>query len=387
MKYKNSSRNLLIVSIIFMLSLACNLPSLNRNISEDALKPDQTTLNIPEPILEDESENDKSSTAISFEMGLSRKQPYPVGNLVNIDGWQIEVREFLRGSAAMNVINASGRDVQSLAEGSEYALARVFLRCVALDDEAHSLGISDISITGSSNKIYGDQLDGLPQPEFLFEDMFTAEAVEGWVDAIVPVSEKNLMLVVDLNNWDPAERKTRYFSLEEGASITFPVSGTEKAMNSVGIDISNPALLNQEMILKNWALIVEEVISGEQALNLLQQSNPKFPPPEPGWQYLLIKVKVEYFQFADIPATLQSSHFYAVDQLGDLNAGANRFINTPKSAEWVWLNERLLPGAAVEGWVIVATEVDSHPLIIAFDPDEFSWDNSGESKRYIKLAD
>ncbi len=387
MKYYNFSRSLVISIIIFMISLACNLPPLNRDSSKDVLQTDPTTQNIPKPSLVDESANDNSSTEISYEMGLSRKQPYPVGNLVNIEGWQIEVREFLRGSSAMDVLSASGRELDPLPEGSEYVLASIFLRCVALDDQAHSLGISEISITGSSNLIYGDQLDGLPQPEFLFEDMYTAEAVEGWVDAIIPTTENNLMLVLDLNNWDPTIRQTHFFSLEEGTSITLSSSGNEKAMNSIGIDISNPALLNQEMILKNWALTAVEFISGEQALNVLLQANPKFPPPEPGWLYLLIKVKVDYFQSGDVPANLQSSHFYAVDGSGSMDAGSNRYIITPKSEEREWLNVRLLPGAAVEGWVIVAAKSDSYPFMIAFDPEEFSWDNTGESKRYIKLAD
>ena len=385
MKAKFYSRFLIILSFIFLLTLACNLPSFNRNFS--TMTPAPASQAIPEISQNEAVQNNAETIVERSGIGESRQYPFPVGSLVNLDAWQIEVRDFLRGGAAFDYLKSNGQQIELPAEGYEYALAYVFVRCVALDDSPHSLGIGDISITASSNRIYGDQLDGQPQPEFLYEDMYTAEAVEGWVDAIIPTNENNLMLVLDLNSWDPATRLIRYFSLEEGASITIPASERDKSMNNVGIEVVNPAFVNQEIILKNWELVTEEFIGGEQALNTLLQSNPKFPPPESGWQYLLFKVKVGYFNAEDIPVNLQFSQFYAVDQTGNLVSGANRFINKPKSADRVWLNERLLPGAKVEGWVIVAAPLDAQPLIIAFDPEDVSWDLTGESKRYIQLGE
>lgn len=387
MPYKSHSRYLSIFGFILLITLACNLPLLSNDSSKTSIQPvDATQGNTPATNNGAGNENEGKLKAAN-ESGLNRQNPYQIGSLVNIGGWQIEVREFLRGSKAMDVLSATEHQVEAPSEGSEYALARVYVRCVAIDDSAHSLGISDLSITGSSNLIYGDQLDGQPQPEFLYEDMYTAEAVEGWVDAIIPNNEENLMLVVDLNSWDPEARITRYFMLEQGASITPQINGVDKTMNSVGIEISSPAKLNQEMVLKNWGLIAEEIISGEQASDLLQQADPKFSPAEAGWQYTLSKVKVNYFNTDDVPASLQFSHFYAVDQNGDLDLSANRFITIPKGGSQSWVNIRLLPGAVVEGWVIVVAQVDTHPLIIAFDPDEMSFDTTGESKRYIQIMD
>jgi hypothetical protein len=45
----------------------------------------------------------------------------------------------------------------------------------------------------------------------------------------------------------------------------------------------------------------------------------------------------------------------------------------------------MMPGATVEGWVILAVPSGRENIVLAYDPDEYSWDDSGESKRYFVI--
>ena len=151
--------------------------------------------------------------------GTTRKNPIPIGKLISIPGWDIKVVEFLRGEAALAVINTPDWQADPLPTGQEYALAKIFVRCTSLDDGYHSLGISQMFMTGSDYKGYGDTMDSWPQPEFLFEDMFTAETVEGWIDAVIPTDEQNLMVVVD----DEIKRQSHHtFPCPGSGSVHFP---------------------------------------------------------------------------------------------------------------------------------------------------------------------
>ena len=68
------------------------------------------------------------SNLLSNEPGQNRKNPIPIGKQISIPGWDVEVREFLRGEAALKVINTADWQADPLPEGQEYALARVFVR-------------------------------------------------------------------------------------------------------------------------------------------------------------------------------------------------------------------------------------------------------------------
>ncbi len=355
-----------LIVIIFLNSFACR----------STIPPNTSEKNNPQPIPTAESQG-----PISSDPGQSRRNPIPMGKQISIPGWDIEVREFLRGADALNVINTKDWQADTLPEGQEYAVAKIFLRCTSADDNAHSLGIAELSMTGSSNLTYGDTMDSWPQPEFLFEDMYTAEAVEGWIDTIIPTNEQNLMVVLDVSESD--NRYVRYFALEVGASISLPKELSDIKPNDLGAKFDNSAQPGQEVVTTDWAITVLNSIRGQEAGTILETENPGYSPPDDGMEYLLLLVKIRYINKNDIPASIGSEIFYAVDETGYMISG--RFIFTPRQSDRTWISSRLLPGAEVEGWVAVTIPKGSAQPIIAFDPDRNVHDSPDQNIRYLTI--
>jgi len=319
------------------------------------------------------------SNLFSDEPGLYRKNPIAIGNQISIPGWDVEVKEFLRGEKALMVINTAGWQADPLPAGQEYALARVFVRNTSLDENSHDLGISEMFITGDQNRLYGDTMDGWPQPEFLFEDMYTAEAVEGWVDGVVPTSEKSLELVLDVEGDDV--RYTRFFALDEGASISLNKELTGLKPNDVGIKFEKPAAAGDKVITQDWELILVESIRGQEAETMLQKDNPNYEAPEAGTERFLIHMKLRYINPNDLPAWVGSSQFMVLDDLGYTFQGNN--IYTPRNEHWI--GETVLPGADLDGWVVVTGPKGKDQLVVEFYPSNYDYDLSSQGVRYFAI--
>jgi len=306
----------------------------------------------------------KASNPGSTASGTTRKNPIPIGKLISIPGWDIKVVEFLRGEAALAVINTPDWQANPLPAGQEYALAKIFVRCTSLDDSYHSLGISQMFITGSDYKGYGDTMDSWPQPEFLFEDMFTAETVEGWIDAVIPTDEQNLMVVVD--DESNGNRTTRFFALEAGASISLPGDLSNLKPNDLGVDVNNPVPPGQAAVSPAWEISTLDSIRGQEAETIIEKDNGNYSPPESGTEYLLLQVKLRYIDPTDQPVWIGGSNFYAVDESGGRFSGD--WIYLPTQSDRVWLSSLLLPGAELQGWVAVIIPAGAAQPVIAFDP-------------------
>jgi hypothetical protein len=352
--------------VIFVNSFACRSTAPTTIPKENNSQPVPTT---------------ESQGSTSTDPGYSRRSPIPVGTQISIPGWDIEVRDFLRGPDALKVINSADWQASALPEGQEYALAKIFLRCTSTDENAHSLGISELSMTGSSNLTYGDTMDSWPQPEFLFEDMYTAEAVEGWIDAVIPTNEQNLMAVLDVSEGD--NRYVRYFALETGASISLQKELSDIKTNDLGAKFDNPAKTGQEVVTSDWAITVLNSIRGQEAGTILEKENPSYSLPEDGMEYLLLQVKLRYISQNDIPASVGSDEFYSVDDKGYMIP--SRFIVTPRQSDRVWISNKILPGAELEGWVAVSIPKGSAQPIIAFDPDRNARNSPDTNLRYIQV--
>jgi hypothetical protein len=345
-----------LVALLFLIPLAC---SLNTSIP--------TTPGVTNP----------GSTGA----GTTRKNPLPAGTLISIPGWDIKVLEFLRGDAALAVINTPDWQAEPLPAGQEYALAKIFLRCTSLDESYHSLGISEMFITGSHNVEYGDMMDGWPAPEFLFEDMYTAETVEGWIDAVIPTDEQDLMVVLDVEDGD--NRYTRFFALEAGASISLPAELSSLKPNQLGVDINNPAPPGQQVISPAWEITVLNSIRGQEAESILGTDNSNYSPPATGLENLLLQVKLRYISQQDLPVWVGPDTFYALDGSG--NAVQWDWIYLPQQSGRVWLSNRIFPGAELEAWVAVTIPAGIDSPVIAFNPDGYVYGQTAMNLRYLAV--
>lgn len=318
--------------------------------------------------------------AANSNAGQTRQHPVPIGSQISVPGWQIGVTEFLRGDAALKIINDTDWPPPPLAEGTEYALAKVFIRSLSLSEDYQSLGISNLFIAGDRFIAHGDTLDGWPQPEFLYENLYTAETAEGWVDAVVPVDESNLELVLDVTN-SSNNRTVRYFELDKGSSLSLTSNLTDLQPNQIGADLANPAATGEQMISKNWSLIVLDIMRGEQANNLLQQNNPNYTAPTQGQEYAVLHIQLKYFNPQDLPTNVGKDNFYPVDKSGfNLETG---YLFPPQGEPW--LNGIYLPGAEIDAQVPVIIPQDADSVLIAFDPDRYQTNSDDESVKFFLL--
>jgi len=334
----------------------------------------------PEDVESYEEGADVPSTS---EEGMSRVNPIPLGTLISIPGWDIQVLELLRGEAAAAMVNSGDRKFDPPSEGFEYALAKIFVRCTSMDEKAHFLGGGDIVITGSNNVTYADVMDGWPAPEFVYEDMFIAEAVEGWIDVVLPITDDNLMVVLDYTDWDTDIHTTRFFELEKGASILPSGAMFEQTPNDVGVNPEQPASIGELMIMPEWDITVLTSIRGDEALSSLRQESPEFKGPEEGDEYVLLEVVIHHFGSEDFPVSVNDGNFYTeVD--GSTYRGRIRY---PMQFEYTWINSSVFPGAAIEGWTIVSLPEGMTNPVIAFDPGDFTSgrDETGDSLRYFSI--
>ena len=308
-------------------------------------------------------------------MGESRANPIPFGNWLSIPGWNVRVIEFLRGEAAMAFVNSGLRSFEPPPEGYEYALAKLAVRCTADDSSIHYLSLSEMFITGSGNLAYTDRMDGWPQPEFLFEDMYTAELVEGWIDALVSVDETHLMVAVDVET--DSQRVVRYLALSPDETGLMLSAGEISPDTVMGTSPAAPAGLNQQVVSTGWEVEILSALRGDDAMVLLRQEDENFSDSEEGFEYLLLEASVQYDSRVDEPALISNYNFYAVDDEGNmLDKGRVRF---PSQSPLVWINQIILPGAAVEGWVIVSVPEGIPNPIIAFDLLDYTSDLSDSS--------
>ncbi|PKN86362.1 MAG: hypothetical protein CVU46_07975 [Chloroflexi bacterium HGW-Chloroflexi-8] len=355
----------LIISILLLVSLSCNL-----------VKPKSDTPSIAENL---PNALNQIITSATNEPGLNRKNPIPIGTQISVPGWQIKVLEFLRGEEARKIVDFSNSQDVTLDANWEYALAKVSVRCTSMDNYAHDLGISELHMSGDKGLAYNDSMDGWPQPEFLFEDMFSAEIVEGWVDAVIPKDEHNIMLVLDI--WDDEFRTTRFFELEKNGSIQLSEELANLNPNELGINLDQPAPAGQLVITQDWEITVLNSLTGAEANAALKTDNIYYAPPGDGMEYLLVELKLRYINTIDKPVWIGYDRFYGLDENGYMLEGD--MIYTPNNKDWIEGN--LLPGAELEGWVVLYILKGNESPVMVFDPDRYESSDSKNNLRYLSV--
>lgn len=314
----------------------------------------------------------------SGQAGFTRQTPIPLGTLLSIPGWDIQVLELLRGADALKEINTEYWSAPPLQDGQEYVLAKVFIRSTSLADDYQDIGITEMFITGEKCLAYGDTLDGWPQPEFLYEDIYTAEAVEGWVDAVVSTDEENLELVLDI--MVDGVRYTRFFELDKGASIELPAEKSALQENNLGLDAANPAVVGDQVISADWSLTVLETLRGQDAQAVLEKGY-YYTPPQSGQEYLLLHIDLQYVSREEAPSPVGFGMFYAKDDEG--NMLPSQYFYTPDDR--IWLSGIVLPGAQIDAWVAMNIPEGNDPATIVFDPDRYGMGSADGNTRYIRI--
>jgi hypothetical protein len=314
--------------------------------------------------------------------GATRQNPIPLGQLVSTPGWDVQVQEFYRGDQALEVLRQDKPDISPPPEGSEYAVASVYIRCTSLDENPHSISLSDMYMTGDQLGTHTDEFDELPAPEFLYKDLYTAETFTGWVDGIIPTTEHNKILVFDpVYGTDAAP--PYYFALEEGASIAIPAGFQEMQPTQAGQDPTAPLPLGDTAVTEDWQVSVLEVVRGDEVLSAVKDTSAMNEPLEEGMEYILVRLGLNFISTEDRPVSLSEQAFRSRDQTG--NEVWQSGVYTPKPWTRPWVYRTLFPGAQVNGWAVIKAPINDSGVTLVFDPDVNSPEDSRENIRYLAL--
>jgi hypothetical protein len=325
-------------------------------------------------------EQESGSSTVSA-VGFTRAKPIPLGEQATTPEWNIRVKEFLRGADALQIIREDAPDTPEAPTGYEYALVSVEIRCIAIDQRYHSISLGEMYMTGNHFVAYKDGMDEIPAPEFLYKDLYTAESATGWVDAVIPVEEENLMMVYDKYEGEEEVRATLYFELEPGASIAIPKEFAKIKATDLGLTSASPIPLGEMGVSEDWQVQILEVVSGEEALQIIKTES--FDGPEAGMDYVLLRLKLKYISTDDLPANLGSMEFPTLDANGNEIYRSDVYPTQPSSRPW--LDGTIFPGAEVEGWVSLKYTAGATGRQMLLISDPYSSPNRNSNQRYFSL--
>lgn len=311
--------------------------------------------------------------------GRTRAKPILLGDQATTPEWNIRVKEFLRGADALGIIREDAPDTPEAPAGFEYAIANIEIRCLAIDQNYHSISLSEMYMTGNHSLAYKDTMDEIPAPEFLYKDLFTAETATGWVDALIPVDEEGLILVYDRFETEDV-RTTLYFELQPGAA--FAVPDLEKIKpTDLGATQEEPLKLGETAVNENWQMRILEVVDGEEALRILKDEASS--ELEVGMEYALVRLWLKYISTDETPFSVSEYMFHSLDLNGTEYYSSD--VNFSRPYQRDWLTGTLLPSAEVEGWVALKFDAGASGKLLLFTPEPYDSGIQFESLRYFSL--
>jgi hypothetical protein len=370
------------VPLFFAIILAAALLGMACSTSTSPAVTQSENPQVNENVSPDETVPPAESPQSPSQPGATRQDPIPIDQLVSTPGWDVQVQEFYRGDQALEVLRQDSPDTQPAPEGSEYAVVSVYIRCTSIDDASHSISLGEMYMTGDQLGAHTDEFDELPAPEFLYKDLYTAETFVGWVDAIIPQSEQNLILVFD-PVYEDNGAPPYYFALEDGATIAIPAELQDIQPDPAGQDPASPLPMGETAVSEDWQVRVLEVVRGDEALAVVKDTSSMNEPLEEGMEYILVRLDLDFISTVDRPVSLSEEAFRSRDQNG--NEVWQTGVYLPKPWTRPWLYTLQFPGAQSDGWVVIKAPKDGSGVALLFDPDVNAPGDVQENIRYLAL--
>ena len=301
--------------------------------------------------------------AASEEAGQARANPVPLGQVVSADQWDFQVLEVFRGDEAWDALLTASEWNDPPPDGFEYVLVKIAAERTG-DTEAESIGMSYFDITGSKAVLYEAPWLTNPDPE-LNAELLPGGTTEGWLSFAVQEGEENLILVYDVWDWEDGPL---YLALEEDAAIEMPDDLSSDGDTISGTSRAQPAEFGIRIFEEPWEFEVLEVVRGEEAYNALLEANTYNDPPQDGFEYVLLKLRVRSLGTAEKAEEIGGSMFHLT---GDNNVLYRYpYVVEPEPE----LEIRLYPGGEWTGWLAYEFGIgEENPLLVfgdIFDLDE-----------------
>lgn len=145
-----------------------------------------------------------------------------------------------------------------------------------------------------------------------------------------------------------------------GPSEPGPILGTRDNPANIG----QAVVVETESIFGNatMTLTVTEVISGQEALDIILAANQFNDVPEPGWEYKMVKVRVMVLESDEVGFDMNHAVWEAVSQDGVVY---NNFVAV--SGVEPDLRTTIFEGGTHQGFTYFIVREEDHPFALFFD--------------------
>ncbi len=273
------------------------------------------------------------------------------------------VTQVVTGQDAASQVTAASQFNEQPADGFQYVLVKIR----AHNESKQSLRIdaNDFAVTGDSG--IARRFVGAVAPDPALDGTVAAgETREGWVVIGAGADEHNLVLLYDSasipGNWADGA-----FALEANARLPKAAKATHK-VNKTGAKPSDPASLDQQVVTRDWAVDVLDVVTGQDVYALYPAADYRTtalgdadPSSIPGW--IAFKIKVTNNQTGSAPAFFSPTAFTISD--GDGNPVPDVLTLSAPSPD---ASGYYFPGASREGWVVFQLPGDYEGATLRFLP-------------------
>lgn len=299
------------------------------------------------------------------DAGITRANPVPPGSPATTDDWEITVTEVMRGDEAWASVQAANQFNEPPPQGMEYVAVKLLVRRIGITDQPATIDGLAFDLTGEQNILYDWPAIVDPEPE-LDVELFPGGQYEGWTVLMAGTGEEQLMVRFE-PPFEFSDDNVRYLALTEGVSLTVPPELADIEANDLGEDRSDPAPLAETMVTDDWEVTVLEVVRGDEALALVQEANRFNEPPDPGMEYVAVRLRIRNIGSDDEPADIFDSSFRLVDE-SNVEHDLPSVVEPEPS-----LDIALYPGGVHEGWVVLQTsEGSANPIAVFSPPFSFS---------------
>jgi hypothetical protein len=146
------------------------------------------------------------------DVGGSRSNPAPFGEMITTEDWQITITDVVRGADAWEMISKANMFNDPPEEGMEYIAVKAYARLISTEDESADLSWISFKSTGAANVVYDRPSVVSPEPK-LDVRLYPGGEFEGWFVVQSAIGEADMKVIFE-PLFDFSGKNKRFLSIE-----------------------------------------------------------------------------------------------------------------------------------------------------------------------------
>ena len=290
--------------------------------------------------------------------GTLPSAPLARGEVVKLEGFQVEVTDFARGPGAWTALQAASKANTQAEQGWEFALVRLKVTGLAASSW---VGCEDFRVIGTRRVAYFHGPQTPPAPTLPNKPLEAGQTAEGWCAYPIDAADRSLILMIDVRH-SPEALEFRYVALEPSASLPAIPRAAETAKEKVGESPQTAAIPGREVVTPDWSVTVLRVLRGEAAERLVKDANAKIEPPAEGLEFVAVELHAQYHGSAEEPRLISPQQFSVIGPDG--KPYARPIVVDLKPS----LSRTLLPSGEHTGWAVFQVAPGDERAVLRFEP-------------------